>query len=123
MGSWGLFSRTNTVFYSLGVAFIRRVRTASGATAVQIAQCSGPRQRILKHLGSAHTEAQLGVLLDQARRLLEHPAQTTLKLGVEPTPQVVPLLGVAGEPGLFEAGQPGPQVVRDRPGAVAATDS
>jgi hypothetical protein len=52
------------------VAFIRRVSTASGATAVQIAQYVGGRQRIVKHVGSAHTEAELGVLLAKARELL-----------------------------------------------------
>ena len=61
--------------YSRVVAFIRRVRTASGATAVQIAEDSGGRQRIVKHLGSAHSQAELGVLLEQARGLLEDPAQ------------------------------------------------
>mgnify|MGYP003382387111 FL=1 len=52
------------------MAFIRRVSTASGATAVQIAQYVGGRQRIVKHVGSAHTEAELGVLLAKARELL-----------------------------------------------------
>ena len=52
------------------MAFIRRVSTASGATAVQIAQYVGGRQRIVKQVGSAHTEAELGVLLAKARELL-----------------------------------------------------
>ena len=55
-------SRTNEVVLGSWVAFIRRVRTASGATAVQIAEYAGGRQRIVKHVGSAHTEAELGVL-------------------------------------------------------------
>jgi hypothetical protein len=53
------------------VAFIRKVRTASGATAVQIAEyAAGRRQRIVKHVGSARTPAELGVLLERARGLL-----------------------------------------------------
>jgi hypothetical protein len=63
------------VAYSRRVAFIRRVRTASGATAVQIAEYARGRQRIVTHVGSAHTEAELGVLLERARELLENPAQ------------------------------------------------
>jgi hypothetical protein len=40
------------------VAWIRRVRTASGATAVQIAEYDGGRRKIVVHVGSAHTEAE-----------------------------------------------------------------
>ena len=68
------------MLYARGVAFIRRVRTASGATAVQIAEYGGGRQRIVQHIGSAHTEAELGVLLARARELLEDPAQGVLDL-------------------------------------------
>jgi hypothetical protein len=42
-----------------GVVFIRRVLTASGATAVQIAEYVRGNQRIVQHVGSAHTEAEL----------------------------------------------------------------
>jgi Transposase DDE domain len=81
------------------VAFIRRVRTASGATAVQIAEYSGGSQRIVKHVGSAHTEAELGVLLERARSLLADPGQGALDLGVEPTP---PVVGLVPGPGADE---------------------
>jgi hypothetical protein len=105
------------------VAFIRRVRTASGATAVQIAQYVGGCQRIVKHLGSAHNEAELGFLLRQARDLLEDPAQGVLDLGVEPEPPVQGLVGPAGAPRLFDAGSTTPPARRDAPGRVLATDS
>ncbi|HEY1441507.1 MAG TPA: IS1634 family transposase, partial [Mycobacterium sp.] len=111
------------------MAFIRRVRTASGATAVQIAEyAGGGRQRIVKHLGSAHTEAELGVLLEQARALLADPAQLMLEFGVEPRPPVAGLAPEPGEPGLFEVPgqQPRGRQVRggrDRPGRVVATGS
>jgi hypothetical protein len=49
------------------VAFTRRVRTASGATAVQVAEYADERQRIVKHVGSAHTQTELGALLSLAR--------------------------------------------------------
>ena len=38
--------------------FLRRVRTASGATAVQIAVKEGRRDKVAEHLGSAHDEAE-----------------------------------------------------------------
>ncbi len=41
------------------MAFIRKVRTASGATAVQIAEKDGRRNKIIEHVGSAHTDAEL----------------------------------------------------------------
>lgn len=72
--------------YSRAVAWIRRVRTASGATAVQIAEYVGGRRQILAHVGSAHTDAELGMLLERARLLLADPGQDELDLGVEPTP-------------------------------------
>ena len=49
--------------------FVRRVRTASGAVAVQVMRKSGRRDVVVEHVGSAHTDAELGVLLDRARRI------------------------------------------------------
>ena len=45
------------------MAFVRKVKTASGATAVQIAERVAGRDRVLEHLGSAHTDAELSALL------------------------------------------------------------
>jgi hypothetical protein len=65
------------------VAFIRRVRTGSGATAVQIAEyVSGRRQRIIAHVGSAHSEVELGVLMARAQGMLDDAAQGELDLGL-----------------------------------------
>lgn len=50
---------------------MRKVRTASGAVAVQVAQKQGGRVEVLHHVGSAHTDAELGLLLTQARDLLD----------------------------------------------------
>jgi hypothetical protein len=44
------------------VALIRKVRTKSGATAVQIARYANGRQEIVRHIGSAHTDVELGML-------------------------------------------------------------
>ena len=104
------------------MAFIRRVRTASGATAVQIAEYVRGRQRIVEHVGSAHTEAELGVLLQRARELLDNPDQGVLELGVEPAPPVKGLIVPVG-PGLFEAAGAVTPAGRDGPGRVVGTDS
>ena len=49
---------------------MRKVRTSSGAVAVQVARKDAGRVVILAHLGSAHTDAELGVLLEQARAMV-----------------------------------------------------
>jgi len=68
---------------------------------VQIAESVGGRRRIVAHVGSAHTTAELGLLLEHARGLLEDSAQGQFDLGVEPTPWPVSLLCLPGEPALF----------------------
>lgn len=90
---------------------------------MQVAEYARGRQRIVKHVGSARTEAELGVLLQRARDLLEDPAQGVLDLGVEPTLRVAGLVPSAGEPALFAAGQAAPASGRDGAGRVVATDS
>jgi hypothetical protein len=64
------------------VAWVRRVRTASGATAVQIAESVGGRRRIVRHVGSARDETELGLLIEQAHRLLADHGQGVLDLGI-----------------------------------------
>ena len=49
------------------MVFIRKVRTASGATAVQLAERREGRDRVLEHLGSAHTDAELAALMEIGR--------------------------------------------------------
>ena len=50
--------------------FLRKVKTASGATAVQIVEKKHGQRRIVEHLGSAHTEAQLAALMHAGRAKL-----------------------------------------------------
>jgi transposase len=50
---------------------IRKVRTASGATAVQVVQNKGTARSFLKHIGSAHDEHELEMLLDEAKQYIE----------------------------------------------------
>jgi hypothetical protein len=105
------------------VAWIRRVRTASGATAVQIAEYDGGRRRIVAHVGSAHTGAELGILLDRAREMLADPAQGSFDLGIEPVAPRARLVTRAAAPALFDAGSPGGTPAAAGPARVVSTDS
>ena len=67
------------------MAFIRKVKTASGATAVQIAQKAKGRIVKLSHIGSAHTEEELHILLTLARQRL---AGNQLELIPETKPSI-----------------------------------
>ena len=91
------------------VAWIRRVRTASGATAVQIAEYVHGRREIVAHVGSAHTDVELGLLMAKARVLLADDGQEELDLGVEAVPVKSDLLDpVMGEGALFTAADDAP---------------
>jgi hypothetical protein len=82
---WG----TKGARYSHDVAsFVRKVKTASGATAVQIVDKRAGVRRIVEHLGSAHDEAELAVLMQVARERL-NAGQDELDLGLDtPAPAV-----------------------------------
>jgi len=99
------------------------VRTASGATAVQVAEYVEGRRRIVAHVGSAHSEAELGVLLERARALLVDDDQGRLDLDVEPVPRKSLLAGPAGVPGLFAERRTGGERVRVGAAAVTGTSS
>jgi hypothetical protein len=74
------------------VAYVRTVRTASGAIAVQIVHSNRCGSREIEHIGSAHTPAEVDVLKTVARQRL-HANQDTLdfddgQLGDEEAPIV-----------------------------------
>ena len=62
--------------------FIRKVKTASGATAVQIVDKRAGVRRIVEHVGSAHDEVELAVLVGVAHERL-HAGQQVLDLGLD----------------------------------------
>ena len=83
------FGRSETVDREALARLVRsisRFLTPEQSVAVQqIAEYAGGPQRILKHVGSAHNDAELGVFLERARaegcradyriiRILKHPA-------------------------------------------------
>ena len=65
------------------MAYIRTVKTASGARAVQIVHSSHQGSRDIEHIGSAHTDAELELLRTTARQRLA-AGQQELDLGLEP---------------------------------------
>jgi hypothetical protein len=69
------------------VAYVRTVKAASGATAVQIVHSSRRGSRQIEHIGSAHDEAELTALKSAAQqRLVE--GQGELALGLDTTAAV-----------------------------------
>jgi hypothetical protein len=58
------------------VAYVRTVKTASGASAVQIVWSSRKGSRQIEHLGSAHDDAQLEALKAAAAQRLAAGQQT-----------------------------------------------
>ena len=72
------------------MAFIQKVKTASGATAVQIAHKRDGRVIKIEHMGSAHNEEDLQILLEIARKRLQAnqlqlfpEAQPSLRIGMK----------------------------------------
>lgn len=61
--------------------YLRKVKTASGATAVQIVEKRGGRRSIVEHLGSAHDEVELAVLVSAAQQRLHGVQDDMLPLG------------------------------------------
>jgi hypothetical protein len=74
------------------VAYVRTVKTASGATAVQIVYSSRRGSRDVEHIGSAHDEAELAALRAAARQRIA-AGQPELDLGL-----VVAAGGAGGGP-------------------------
>jgi Transposase DDE domain len=55
----------------VGVAYVRTVKTASGATAVQIVYSNRRGSREIEHIGSAHSAAEVEVLTTIARQRMQ----------------------------------------------------
>jgi len=75
------------------------------------------------HVGSAHTEAELGILLERAREMLADPAQGSFDLGIEPVAPRARLVTREAAPALFDAGSPGKTPAAAGPARVVSTDS
>jgi hypothetical protein len=77
------------------VAYVRTVRTASGATAVQIVHGSRRGSRTIEHVGSAHDELELEALKAAARQRLAG-GQEQLDLGLDPAMTAAVAAGSSG---------------------------
>lgn len=73
--------------------FLRKVPTASGATAVQIVSKLGGKRTILEHVGSAHTEQELAALMVAGRQRMAEITETQqeLDLGLDQLEDTVSL--------------------------------
>lgn len=84
---------------------------------MQIAESVGGRRRIVRHVGSTRDEAELGLLVEQARRLLADERQGVLDLGLTPASRKVAMLAPPGPVVLFaqdRASSPRQVVARPR---------
>ena len=62
---------------------IRKVKTASRATAVQVVRNEGKKRAIIRHLGSAHSESECDLLLAEAESYAEaHSRQPNMFAGI-----------------------------------------
>ena len=81
----------------MGVAYIRTVKTASRAIAVQIVHSNRRGSREIEHIGSAHTPEDVEVLKAVARQRL-HAGQDTLDFGDgRPAGATLPILSTRSQ--------------------------
>lgn len=103
------------------MAYVRKVRTTSGAVAVQVARKDNGRVVVLAHLGSARTDAELGILLARAREVVAEGQQT---LDFEVSARAQSLTDVADyhQAALMKTAAAGPAAVA-APGRTTGTSS
>lgn len=74
------------------MAYVRTVKTASGATAVQIVWSNRRGSRTIEHLGSAHDEAGVAALKAAgAQRIAGGQDQLDLGLGARTNAEPLPI--------------------------------
>ena len=104
------------------MAYVRKVRTTSGAVAVQVARKDSGRVVILAHLGSARTDAELGILLERARGIVAG-GQQALDIEVAARAQLMANVADYREPTLVQAPAPPKTALLVPPGRTTATHS
>jgi len=90
---------------------------------VQIAEYDDGRRKIMAHVGSARTEAELGILIERAREMLADPAQGAFDLGIEPAVPRARLVAPAAAPALSDAEPRDAAPAAARSARVVSTDS
>jgi Transposase DDE domain len=103
------------------VAYVRKVRTASGAVAVQVVRKHRGQREVLAHVGSAHTDAELGILLERAQQIAAGDQQV---LDIEVAARTQRVDAVADwRAGELIPAPPVPKGAPAPPGRTAATTS
>lgn len=92
---------------------------------MQIVESVQGRRRIVRHVGSAHDEVELGILYETAQEVLAGDAQGALDLGMMAAPRVAPLTREPGPRTLVPTTGPFPRRRAERvpPGKVVRTQS
>jgi hypothetical protein len=91
---------------------------------VQIAEWADGRRRIVRHVGSARDEAELGLLIEQADRMLADERQGVLDLGLVPATRKAVMLGPPSTGALFgQEPAARPQHVVARPRVLRTTST
>ena len=67
---------------------IRKVRTASGSTAIQVVEYQGHRSKIMKHLGSGKDDGEVGALIGKAQEWISDQTRQG-SLFVEPQQKIL----------------------------------
>jgi hypothetical protein len=89
---------------------------------VQIAESVAGRRRIVRHVGSARDEGELGLLMEEAQRLLEDDRQGVLDLGITPQARQAAMVPAPRQPALFGgAAAPAPRRVVPRARTLKTT--
>ena len=86
------------------MVFVRKSAGRSGSTKVQIAERRAGRDVVLEHVGTARSEAELAVLLAEARLRLR-PGQDALELGLQDDDRATDE-GTADRPGVITSSSP-----------------
>lgn len=79
---------------------MRKVRTGSGATAVQVVRTRHGKLEIIKHVGSGHTPVEVALLVQRGREILQGE-QEVLDLGVDPAVDTAQVRSPQPQPSLF----------------------
>ncbi|WP_394217020.1 hypothetical protein [Brachybacterium vulturis] len=87
------------------MAFVRKVRTGSGATAVQVVQKRHGKLEIIKHFGSGYTPVEVALLVQRGRGILQGE-QEALDLGVAAEADTALARAVEEQPSLLPDSTP-----------------
>lgn len=63
------FNRTNAYLYTM--LRVRKVKTKSGTTAIQVVQYTGHSAKIVKHIGSARDDFKLDLLITKVQEWID----------------------------------------------------